>query len=117
MTEPTMSQYATKTLTFAEIEECFPEGGHSNDDGSVTVSAQWLHDFAHAILEARVKQFEAENVELRIRMKSAIGLLYWLKPDLFRPETRAPNMHTPKVRRIHSFDIPGCAVCDPCDGL
>lgn len=37
-------------LDFEQIEDCFPEGGAlCAVDGRVTVSAQWLHDFAHAV--------------------------------------------------------------------
>jgi hypothetical protein len=37
-------------LSFDEIEDCFPEGGHTdNMTGKMCVSAQWLHDFAHAV--------------------------------------------------------------------
>lgn len=37
-------------LNFDEIEDCFPEhGAFCLVDGRVAVSAQWLHDFAHAV--------------------------------------------------------------------
>ena len=37
-------------LSFDEIEDCFPEGGSTdNVTGKILVSAQWLHDFAHKI--------------------------------------------------------------------
>jgi hypothetical protein len=37
-------------LSFDEIEDCFPEGGHTdNMTGKMCVSAQWLHDFAYLI--------------------------------------------------------------------
>jgi hypothetical protein len=35
-------------LTFDQIEACFPDGGDTNENG-ITVSAQWLHDFARSI--------------------------------------------------------------------
>lgn len=39
-------------LSFDEIEDCFPEGGYSDQvTGKTCVSAQWLHDFAQAIAE------------------------------------------------------------------
>lgn len=34
-------------LSFEEIEDCFPDGSYGDD--AICVSAQWLHDFAHAI--------------------------------------------------------------------
>lgn len=37
-------------VDFDAVECCFPEGGIAATDGSVTVSAQWLHDFAHNVL-------------------------------------------------------------------
>lgn len=36
-------------LSFQQIEDCFPEGAAGTQDGSINVSAQWLHDFARAI--------------------------------------------------------------------
>lgn len=37
-------------LNFEEIEDCFPEhGALCATDGRVTVSAQWVHDFAHKV--------------------------------------------------------------------
>lgn len=37
-------------LYFDEIEDCFPDlGAFCAIDGRATVSAQWLHDFAHAV--------------------------------------------------------------------
>lgn len=37
-------------LSFEEIEDCFPDGACSDDaTGNTLVSAQWLHDFAHAV--------------------------------------------------------------------
>jgi len=37
-------------LSFEEIEDCFPDGACCDDNtGKTMVSAQWLHDFAHAI--------------------------------------------------------------------
>lgn len=36
-------------LTFEQIEDCFPLGSISMEDGWTGVTAQWLHDFAHAI--------------------------------------------------------------------
>lgn len=36
-------------LTFEEIEDCFPYGAKSMEDGLTGVNAQWLHDFAHAV--------------------------------------------------------------------
>ena len=41
-----------KELTYEEIEDCFPENGcSSTEDGfGLVVSAQFLHDFARAIL-------------------------------------------------------------------
>ena len=36
-------------LTFEEIESCYPEDAHVTDEGWITVSAQWLHDFARDI--------------------------------------------------------------------
>lgn len=36
-------------LTFEEIEGCFPDGACSDATGKMLVSAQWLHDFAHAV--------------------------------------------------------------------
>ena len=40
-------------LSFEEIEDCFPEGAESDmpRSGKTLVSAQWLHDFAHAVAE------------------------------------------------------------------
>ncbi len=39
-------------LDFEEIEDCFPErGALCAIDGRVSVSAQWLHDFAHKVAE------------------------------------------------------------------
>lgn len=38
------------SLTFDEIEDCFPEGACALDEtGMIAVTAQWLHDFAQAI--------------------------------------------------------------------
>lgn len=37
-------------LSFQQIEDCFPEGASSTQDGSINVSAQWLHDFARAVI-------------------------------------------------------------------
>ena len=36
-------------LSFEEIEDCMPDGAASLPDGWTGVTAQWLHDFAHAI--------------------------------------------------------------------
>ena len=37
-------------LNFDEIEDCFPErGALCAIEGRITVSAQWLHDFARAV--------------------------------------------------------------------
>lgn len=36
-------------LSFEEIEDCFPDGAVSLPDGWTGVTAQWLHDFAHAV--------------------------------------------------------------------
>ena|ERR1700677_2245118 len=38
-------------LTFDQIEVCFPDGGDTNESG-ITVSAQWLHDFARNVESA-----------------------------------------------------------------
>jgi hypothetical protein len=35
-------------LSFEEVENCFPDGGLSGSDG-ISVSAQWLHNFAQAV--------------------------------------------------------------------
>ena len=37
-----------KTLTFEQVEDCFPDG-YSAEDNGILVSAQWLHDYARAI--------------------------------------------------------------------
>ena len=43
-------------LDFDTIEECFGDGGGTDDYGQIVLpSAQWLHDFAHAI-EAKLKE-------------------------------------------------------------
>ena len=41
-------------LNFEQIEDCFPEKGcySRKEDGALVTSAQWLHDFAHAIMDA-----------------------------------------------------------------
>jgi hypothetical protein len=39
-------------LSFDEVEDCFPDGGSSNEYGEVVVSPQWLHDFAAAVQRA-----------------------------------------------------------------
>lgn len=36
-------------LTFAEIDDCLPDGITALDDGSLRLSAQMLHDFAHNV--------------------------------------------------------------------
>ena len=36
-------------LSFEEIEDCFPNGAVSLPDGWIGVTAQWMHDLAHAI--------------------------------------------------------------------
>lgn len=37
-------------LSFDEIEDCCPDGEPlCGPDGRVTISGQWLHDFAHAV--------------------------------------------------------------------
>lgn len=37
-------------LSFEEIEDCFPDGMLCHEPtGKTLVSAQWLHDFAHAV--------------------------------------------------------------------
>lgn len=37
-------------LTAKEIEDCFPDDSYTDDStGATCVSAQWLHDFAHAV--------------------------------------------------------------------
>jgi hypothetical protein len=39
-------------LNFEKIEDCFPEhGALCAVDDRITVSAQWLHDFAHAVAQ------------------------------------------------------------------
>lgn len=43
-------------LNFEEIEDCFPEhGALCAADGRITVSAQWLHDFAYKVAEKERK--------------------------------------------------------------
>ena len=37
--------WASCTLSFEQIESLFPDGGNVTESG-ITVSAQWLHDFA-----------------------------------------------------------------------
>lgn len=39
-------------LSFEEIEGCFPDGAVSLPDAWTGVTAQWLHDFAHAVAVA-----------------------------------------------------------------
>lgn len=39
-------------LTFDQIEAAFPDGARIAADGSIQVSAQWLHDFARSVLLA-----------------------------------------------------------------
>lgn len=47
-------------LTFDEIEGCFPDDYCTDDKtGKVQVSAQWLHDFAHAIEDKLADKNEA----------------------------------------------------------
>ena len=49
-------------LTFDEIEDCFPDDCCTDDKtGKVQVSAQWLHDFAHAI-EAKLEEKNTQQV-------------------------------------------------------
>lgn len=49
-------------LTFEQIEDAFPEAGAcSTADGSLHVSAQWMHDFARNIRAIGVQQGEAEE--------------------------------------------------------
>lgn len=38
-------------MTFEEIEGCFPDGLYVNGDGTLEVSAKWLHGFAHNVAE------------------------------------------------------------------
>ena len=53
-------------LSFEEIEDCFPVGAWSSDEGGINVSAQLLRDFAHAIAakerDACAKAAEDEDV-------------------------------------------------------
>lgn len=37
-----------KPLTFEQVEDCFPDG-YSTEDNGILVSAQWLHDYARAV--------------------------------------------------------------------
>jgi len=63
-------------LTFEQIEACFPPGAVSTEacDG-IIITAQWVHDFAHAIESAAIAAVDAE------RSKEAIATLhddgYW----------------------------------------
>jgi hypothetical protein len=43
--------WENEMLTFEEIEDAMPEGDgcYSCDCGYIKTSAQWLHDFAHAV--------------------------------------------------------------------
>ena len=57
-------------LSFDEIEDCCPDGEPlCGPDGRVTVSGQWLHDFAHAVAakerEACAKLCESEADEAK----------------------------------------------------
>ncbi|MBU0753270.1 MAG: hypothetical protein KJ787_03065 [Gammaproteobacteria bacterium] len=36
-------------LSFEEIEDCFPDNTGTDNVGRMRCTAQWLHDFAHAI--------------------------------------------------------------------
>lgn len=36
-------------LDFDDIEDAFPDGLRQSKTGALEVSAQWLHDFAHAV--------------------------------------------------------------------
>ena len=59
-------------MTFDQIEKCFPEGSYPLPDGSIAVSAQWLHDFARAI--AAELQKEAVPVAYMFEDGSAVIL-------------------------------------------
>lgn len=50
-------------MTFDEIESCFPDGG-TDHDGKITVSAQWLHDFA-----ANLQKIESNATLERMRLR------------------------------------------------
>ena len=57
-------------LSFEEIEDCMPDCAVSLPDGWTGVTAQWLHDFAHAVAakerEACAKLCETAEVPIDI---------------------------------------------------
>ena len=69
-------------LTFNEIEDCFPEHGGTTDDGAMICSAQWLHDFAHAVAakerEACANIAESLKVEIGGQPVPNYGIGLWI---------------------------------------
>jgi hypothetical protein len=51
----------SQLLTFEEVEDCFPLGAKTMEDGVTGVSAQWLHDFARAIEQAVLAKLGAQE--------------------------------------------------------
>ena len=52
--------WASCTLSFEQTEELFPDGGNVTESG-ITVSAQWLHDFAKNVGRV-VRHAEKESI-------------------------------------------------------
>ena len=90
-------------LSFAEIENCFPDGS-SNDDatGKTLVSAQWLHDFAHAIAavesNACAKVLRDKHDELAKRSYPAPMILLDLESEILERSTENVNEKNPPNR-------------------
>ena len=60
-------------INFDAIEDCFPEhGALCAVDGRVTVSAQWLHDFASAVA-AKEREACAQAAEVSLRHYTGVG--------------------------------------------
>ena len=54
-------------LTTEEIENLFPEGASSTDDGHIQVTAQWLHEFAFKVYE------QISNSVLEPKIKASVA--------------------------------------------
>lgn len=90
-------------LSFEEIENCFPaEGCDGTGNGEVIVTAQWIHDFAHAVEDKATKQLNVELTSIKDKQLELDAARYrYLRDNETAYESTLGQVKYTFILRVH----------------